>query len=113
MVDISGQHDSGGRDFRGREERHGTPVYCGGLQTRRAQPDADARRTGPQVMRNAGSIGIDLEPMIDNDLVRLYYDPPQEIEVDQHFHRIEQIVHEFRPRRVVLDSISTYGSTLG
>jgi circadian clock protein KaiC len=51
--------------------------------------------------------------MIDQGLVRLYYDPPQEIEVDHHFHNIEQIVEEFRPTRAVLDSISTYGSTLG
>ncbi|MBA3891552.1 MAG: hypothetical protein H0X64_13580, partial [Gemmatimonadaceae bacterium] len=41
------------------------------------------------------------------------YDPPQEIEIDQHFHKLEQIIEEFQPRRVVLDSLSTYGSNLG
>ena len=45
--------------------------------------------------------------------MRLEYDPPQEIEVDRHFHGIERIVEEFKPRRVLIDSISTYGSTLG
>jgi circadian clock protein KaiC len=50
---------------------------------------------------------------MDRGIVRLYYDPPQEIEVDYHFHKIEQIVEEFRPTRVVFDSISTYGSNLG
>ncbi len=54
----------------------------------------------PQVLRNAASIGIDLQPAIDRGMVRLYYDPPQEIEVDHHFHRIEQIVEEFKPKRV-------------
>jgi circadian clock protein KaiC len=67
----------------------------------------------PQILRNAKSIGIDLQPWIDQGLVRLQYDPPQEIEVDQHFHQIEQLVTEFQPRRVVFDSISTYGSNLG
>jgi len=67
----------------------------------------------PQVLRNAKSIGIDLQTHIDRGVVQLYYDPPQEIEVDRHFHNIEQIVKEFRPRRAVLDSISTYGSSLG
>ncbi len=67
----------------------------------------------PQVMRNASSIGIDLQPWIDQGLVRLQYDPPQEIEVDHHFHQIEQIVTTFQPRRVVFDSISTYGSNMG
>ncbi len=66
-----------------------------------------------QILRNAGTIGIDLQSWIDQGLVRLEYDPPQEIEVDHHFHRIEQMVKEFRPRRVVIDSLSTYGSALG
>ncbi len=67
----------------------------------------------PQVLRNANSIGIDLQSHINRGVVQLYYDPPQEIEVDHHFHTIEQIVKDFRPRRAVLDSISTYGSSLG
>src|SRR2546428_574954 len=67
----------------------------------------------PQVLRNAKSIGIDLQTHIDRGVVQVYYDPPQEIEVDHHFHNIEQIVKDFRPRRAVLDSISTYGSSLG
>jgi circadian clock protein KaiC len=67
----------------------------------------------PQVLRNASSIGIDLQREIDRGMIRLYYDAPQEIEVDQHFHRIEQIVEEFQPKRVVIDSLSTYGTNLG
>jgi circadian clock protein KaiC len=67
----------------------------------------------PQVLRNANSIGINMQPWIDQGLVRIEYDPPQEIEVDHHFHEIERIVEEFKPKRVVLDSLSTYGSSLG
>ena len=67
----------------------------------------------PQVLRNAKTIGIDLQPEIDRGLVRLQYDPPQEIEVDCHFHEIETIMEEFQPKRVLIDSISTYGSSLG
>jgi len=67
----------------------------------------------PQVLRNAASIGIDLHPAIDRGIVQLYYDAPQEIEIDHHFHKIERIVEEFQPRRVVIDSLSTYGSALG
>jgi circadian clock protein KaiC len=67
----------------------------------------------PQLLRNASTIGIDLQPAIDAGIVRLYYDPPQEIEVDYHFHKIERIVEEFRPKRVVIDSLSTYGSVMG
>ena len=67
----------------------------------------------PQVIRNANSIGIDLQPLIDSGLVRVQYDTPQEIEIDRHFHNIEQIVEEFKPTRVLFDSLSTYGSNLG
>jgi signal transduction histidine kinase len=66
-----------------------------------------------QIERNGASVGIDLESLRNRDLVRLEYEPPQEIEVDVHFHHIEQVVETFKPRRVMLDSLSTYGSTLG
>ena len=67
----------------------------------------------PQILRNGATIGIDLQAMIDSGLVRLYYDAPQEIEIDYHFHNIERIIEEFKPKRVVIDSLSTYGSNLG
>lgn len=67
----------------------------------------------PQILRNAASIGMDFQPLIDRGILRVYYDAPQEIEVDHHFHKIEKIVEEFKPRRVVIDSLSTYGSTMG
>jgi circadian clock protein KaiC len=67
----------------------------------------------PQILRNAASVGIDLQTEIERGMVKVQYDPPQEIEVDHHFHQIEQIIDEFKPKRVVLDSLSTYGSTLG
>lgn len=66
-----------------------------------------------QIFRNAASVGIDLPALIKNDLVRVEYEPPQEIEVDVHFHHIEELVKEFKPKRVVIDSLSTYGSNLG
>jgi circadian clock protein KaiC len=67
----------------------------------------------PQVIRNANSIGIDLQQLIDSGIVRVQYDTPQEIEIDRHFHDIEQLVEEFKPTRVLFDSLSTYGSNLG
>ncbi|MCS6302656.1 MAG: hypothetical protein H8K07_03180 [Nitrospira sp.] len=66
-----------------------------------------------QILRNATSIGIDMRSEMNRDLIRIEYEPPQEIEVDVHFHHIEQLVQEFKPKRVVIDSLSTYGSTLG
>jgi circadian clock protein KaiC len=67
----------------------------------------------PQVLRNAKTIGIDLQPMIESGSVRVQYDTPQEIEIDRHFYDIEQTMAEFKPTRVLFDSLSTYGSNLG
>jgi circadian clock protein KaiC len=66
-----------------------------------------------QVLRNAQSIGIDLKAAIDRGLVHLWYEPPQEFEIDRHFAQIEAIVRDFKPKRAVIDSLSTYGSSLG
>ncbi len=66
-----------------------------------------------QVLRNANTIGIDLQSAIDRGLVHLWYEPPQEFEVDRHFAQIEAIVENFKPQRAVIDSLSTYGSSLG
>jgi circadian clock protein KaiC len=67
----------------------------------------------PQIIRNARSIGIDLQPSIDSGIMRVQYDAPQEMEIDRHFHDIERIVDNFKPKRVLFDSLSTYGSNLG
>jgi len=66
-----------------------------------------------QVFRNAHSIGIDLQAAIDKGLSHLWYEPPQEIEIDRHFAQIEALVEHFKPQRAVIDSLSTYGSSLG
>ena len=67
----------------------------------------------PQIIRNANSIGIDLQKAIDDGLIKVQYDTPQEIEIDRHFHQVEQVVQDFKPKRVLFDSLSTYGSNLG
>jgi circadian clock protein KaiC len=67
----------------------------------------------PQVIRNANSIGIDLQQYIDSGLVRIEYYTPQEMEIDYHFHQVETLIDEFQPTRVLFDSLSTYGSNLG
>ena len=66
-----------------------------------------------QVIRNAKTIGIDLQQLMDSGILRVHYDTPQEIEIDRHFHSVEQLVEEFKPTRVLFDSLSTYGMNLG
>ena len=67
----------------------------------------------PQLLRDASSIGIDLQKELDRGIIQMQYDTPQEIDIDHHFHRIEQRVEAFKPKRVLIDSLSTYGLALG
>jgi circadian clock protein KaiC len=67
----------------------------------------------PQVVRNANSVGIDLQRLMDSGIVRVQYDTPQEMEIDRHFSDVERLIEDFQPTRVLFDSLSTYGSNLG
>jgi circadian clock protein KaiC len=66
-----------------------------------------------QMIRNAAKIGFDLQSAIDDGVVRLWFEPPQEIEIDRHFSQIEETIGTFKPHRAVIDSLSTYESTIG
>ena len=108
------QHDGRRRDLGRRQERHGPAVHRRRGAARRAQPHAHAGRAGRRrssaTPTASGSIS---QAHIDSGLVRLQYDAPQEMEIDRHFHNIEQLVEEFKPKRVLIDSLSTYGANLG
>jgi circadian clock protein KaiC len=66
-----------------------------------------------QVMRNATSVGFEFESAINRGIMEIWYEPPQELDLDRHFHDVERKVREFQPKRVVIDSLSTYGANLG
>jgi len=50
---------------------------------------------------------------IERDMLRIWYDSPQELEIDRHFARLGELIRTFQPRRVLIDSLSTYSSTPG
>ena len=86
------QHDGGRRDLGRRQERHGAAVHGRRRAARRAQPDA--HRSTNRCRRSSAtrtSIGIDLAARRSTAAWSgLQYDTPQEIEIDRHFHNIEQ-----------------------
>jgi circadian clock protein KaiC len=61
-----------------------------------------------QIMRNAEGLGLDLKQYVDGGLVRVYYESPQELEVDVHFHRLMRLIDEHRAERVLIDSLAAY-----
>jgi circadian clock protein KaiC len=61
-----------------------------------------------QIMRNAEGLGLDLQKHVDEGTVRVYYESPQELELDVHFHNITRLMDEHKVERVVVDSLAAY-----
>ncbi len=64
-----------------------------------------------QLMRNASSLGFDLEGMVERRELFLHYESPLELELDVHFDRIIKLVEAENIDCVVLDSCAVYEMT--
>ena len=61
-----------------------------------------------QLMRNAGSLGLDLEGMVARRELFIHYESPLELELDVHFDRIIKLVESEGIDCVVFDSCAVY-----
>jgi circadian clock protein KaiC len=61
-----------------------------------------------QIMRNAGSLELDLERHVDAGTIHVSYDSPQELELDVHYDRITRLIDEHGIKRVLVDSLAAY-----
>ncbi len=59
-----------------------------------------------QVIRNMGSIGISLNPLIKSGLLTFYYARPTLQNLELHFISIKKMIQEIKPAVVVLDPIT-------
>lgn len=59
-----------------------------------------------QLTRNMRSIGIDLEPCMEKDLLRVYATRPSLSGLEAHLVTMHKLVKEFRPSAVIVDPIS-------
>ena len=64
-----------------------------------------------QLMRNAGSLGFDLEGMVARRELFIHYESPLELELDVHFDRIIKLVEAEGIDCVVFDSCAVYEMT--
>jgi circadian clock protein KaiC len=64
-----------------------------------------------QLMRNAKSLGFDLQAMVDAGQMFIHYESPLELDLDVHFDRIVKLVETEQIDCVVLDSIAVYEMT--
>ena len=61
-----------------------------------------------QLIRNARTLGFDLQTLVDEGMLFIHYESPLELELDVHFHRVLKLVEEHNIDCVVFDSVAVY-----
>ncbi len=65
-----------------------------------------------QIIRNSGTLGLDLQSHVDSGMIHILYESPQELEVDSHFARIVRTIEENDIQRLVIDGVTSYSTAL-
>jgi circadian clock protein KaiC len=63
-----------------------------------------------QIMRNMGSIGLDLRRWVDAGLLHFHAARPTSAGLELHLATMVKVIHEIKPGLVILDPISNFGS---
>jgi circadian clock protein KaiC len=66
-----------------------------------------------QIIRNAQTLGLDLQEQIDAGTVRILFESPQELDIDIHYAQIVGIVQKYNVQRMVIDGMSSYSTAIG
>jgi circadian clock protein KaiC len=66
-----------------------------------------------QIIRNAQTLGMDLEEQVADGTIQILFESPQELDIDAHYARIVRLVEEGDIRRLVIDGMTTYSTALG
>jgi circadian clock protein KaiC len=65
-----------------------------------------------QIVRNAETIGLDLQSQIDDGTIHVLFDSPQELNIDAHYARIVQTIERYDIQRMVIDGMTSYSTAL-
>jgi circadian clock protein KaiC len=65
-----------------------------------------------QIIRNATTLGLDLQTHLDSGMIHIFYESPQELEIDSHFARIVDTIEKHDIKRLVIDGVSSYSTAL-
>jgi circadian clock protein KaiC len=66
-----------------------------------------------QILRNAGTLGLDLQAQVDSGEIHILFESPQELEIDAHFARIVSLVEKYNIQRLLIDGMTSYSTALG
>jgi circadian clock protein KaiC len=65
-----------------------------------------------QIIRNAATVGLDLQPHLDSGMLHIFYESPQELEIDSHFARIVRTIEQYEIQRLVIDGVTSYSTAV-
>src|ERR1019366_9383553 len=63
-----------------------------------------------QILRNAGTLGLDLQAQVDSGDIHILFESPQELEIDVHFARIVNLVEKYNIQRLLIDGMTSYST---
>ncbi len=65
-----------------------------------------------QIVRNAATLGLNLQDQVDSGLIHILFESPQELQIDVHFSRIVKLVEKYNIKRLVIDGMTSYSTAL-
>jgi circadian clock protein KaiC len=65
-----------------------------------------------QIIRNAETLGIDLQAQIDAGRLHILYESPQELEIDAHYAKLTRTIEENDIQRLLIDGVTSYSTAL-
>jgi circadian clock protein KaiC len=65
-----------------------------------------------QIVRNATTLGLDLQELIDTGAVHIMFENPQELNLDRHFALITRTVEKYEIQRMVIDGLTSYSAAV-
>jgi circadian clock protein KaiC len=66
-----------------------------------------------QIIRNAQTLGLNLEEQVSNGTIQILFESPQELDVDAHYARIVRLIEEHDIQRMVIDGMTSYSTAIG
>jgi circadian clock protein KaiC len=66
-----------------------------------------------QIVRNAQTLGLNLEQQIEDGSIRILFESPQELDIDSHYDRIVRLIEEHDVQRMVIDGVTSYSTAIG
>jgi circadian clock protein KaiC len=65
-----------------------------------------------QILRNAATVGLNLQEHVDSGMIHIFYESPQELEIDSHFARIVRTIEGNDIQRLVIDGVTSYSTAI-